>query len=118
MAEAKPSLLEGCNLRCRLRLRGILAIQANVGGFRSLGLAVFRASHLALLQLAGFLAPTIIAPLGHPDLPGRIGNALTLRNQNVNFAQFRGNLFGLVLFPRLVCSGGDPRWYSRDDPSG
>src|SRR5919198_3685813 len=103
--QTKPSLLEGHNLRCRLRLRRILVLHANLGSFRRLWVAVFRTSHLVLLQLAGLLAPTIIAPVGHPDLPGRIGNALTLRNQNLNFAQFRGSLFGLVLFPRLVCSG-------------
>jgi hypothetical protein len=75
-----------------------LAIHANFGGFRRLGFAVFQASPLIILQLAGLLTPTIIGPLGHPYLMGRIGNALTLRNQNVNFAQLRDNLFRTFVF--------------------
>jgi hypothetical protein len=81
---------------------GIWAIRANLWGFRWFGLAVFRAYHLVPLQPADFLTPAIVGSLGHPDLTGRIGNALTLRDQNVNLAQFRGDLFGLVFLPRHV----------------
>jgi hypothetical protein len=57
---------------------GILAIHVNLWDFRRFGLAVFRTYHLIPLQPADFLTPPIIGPLGHPDLTGRIGNALTL----------------------------------------
>src|SRR5262249_38926182 len=59
-----PLLLKGCSFRCSLRLRGIWVIHANLWIFRHFGLAVFRASHLVRLQLAGFLAPAIIGSLG------------------------------------------------------
>jgi hypothetical protein len=52
------------------------------------------------LQCPALLAPAIISALGYPDLTGRIGNALTLRDQHVNLLQLRGNLFRLV---SLLC---------------
>src|SRR4029453_7434920 len=79
-------LFEGRSLRCGLRLIGIFAIHAHFWPFRSFGLAVFRTYHLVPLQLAGFLTPAIVGALGHPNLTGRIGNALTSRDQNVNLA--------------------------------
>jgi hypothetical protein len=79
-----------------------LGIYPNLWGFRRFGLAVFRASHLVRLQLTDFLTPAMIGPLGHADLTRRIGDVLTLRDENVNLAQFPGNLFGLLFFPRRV----------------
>jgi hypothetical protein len=63
-ATLNPLLLEGGGFCCGLRLMGILAIRANLWGFRRFGLGVFRACHLVPLQPADFLTPAIIGPLG------------------------------------------------------
>jgi len=39
------------------------------------------------VKCAALLAPAIISALGKPDLTGRIGNALTSRDQHVNLVQ-------------------------------
>jgi hypothetical protein len=54
------------------------------------------------LEPADFLTPAIVRPLGQPALTNRIGNALTLRDQTINLAQFRSNLLRLVSRPRYV----------------
>jgi hypothetical protein len=38
----------------------------------------------AAAERTALLAPAIISALGNPDLTGRIGNALTSRDQHVN----------------------------------
>ena len=63
---------------------------------------LFRLFRLVPLQRPALLAPAIISALGYPDLTGRIGNALTLRDQYVNLLQLRGNFFSFVSLPRHV----------------
>ena len=63
---------------------------------------LFRLFQLVPLQRAALLAPAIISALSYPDLTGRIGNALTLRDQYVNLLQLRGNFFRFVSIPRYV----------------
>src|SRR5947209_2902623 len=55
---------------------------------------------LVALQPAELLSPAIIRHLGHPDLTDRIGNALALRDQNIDLPQLRNDLFRLVPLPR------------------
>src|SRR5262249_4327994 len=63
---------------------------------------LFRLFQLVPLQRPALLAPAIISALANPDLTGRIGNALTLRDPYVNLLQLRGNFFRSVSLPRHV----------------
>jgi hypothetical protein len=42
------------------------------------------------------LTPAIVGHLAHTDLPDRLRHALALRDQNIDLAQLRDDLFGLV----------------------
>src|SRR5260370_32542017 len=88
--------------RLGLHLIGIAATHADLAlsrALRSFMRWLFRVFHLVPLQRTTLLTPAIIHPLGHPDLTNSIGNALTLRDQNVNLPQLRGDLLRLVSLP-------------------
>ena len=80
---------------------GIVAIHDNTWFFET---GLLRAFDLVSLQPTDFLAPAIVCPLCQPALTNCIGNGLTLRDQNVNLAEFPGNLFRFVSLPRRVGS--------------
>ena len=97
---------------------GIVAIHDNLWGSWFFEIGLLRAFDLVSLQPTDFLTPAIICPLCQPALTNRIGNGLTLRDQNVNLAEFPGNLFRFVSLPRRVGSRGHPRRGNRHDSCG
>src|SRR6266436_8070319 len=101
---SEPLLLEAGGFRLELPLSVIpncadLALSQALWTFMR---QLFRLFQLVPLQRPGPLAPAIISALGYPDLTGRIGNALTLRDQYVNLLQLRANFFRFVSLPRHV----------------
>ena len=87
----KPLLLEAGGFRLELPLSVIpncadLTLSQALWTFMR---QLFRLFQLVPLQRPALLAPAIISALGYPDLTGRIGNALTLRDQYVNLLQLR-----------------------------
>jgi hypothetical protein len=52
-----------------------------------LSLELLQPFHLIALELTKLLTPAIIRHFGHADLADRIGNTLTLRDQNINLSQ-------------------------------
>src|SRR4029078_1124143 len=64
-----------------------------------LELKLLQALDLLDLQPAKLLTPAIVGHLAHTDLPNRLRHALALRDQNVDLAQLRDDLFRLVALP-------------------
>src|SRR5438445_13182607 len=64
-----------------------------------LELKLLQALDLLNLQPAKLLTPAIVGHLAHTDLPDRLRHALALRDQNIDLAQLRDDLFGLVALP-------------------
>src|SRR5262249_33288947 len=64
-----------------------------------LELKVLQALHLLALQPAKLLAPPIIRHLAHPHLADCVRHGLPLRDQNIDLAQLRNDLFRLVSLP-------------------
>src|SRR5262249_61866229 len=100
----EPLLLEAGGFRLELPLSVIpncadLALSQALWTFMRQLFGLFQ---LVPLQRPALLAPAIISALGYPDLTGRIDNALTLRDQYVNFLQLRDNFFRFVSLPRHV----------------
>jgi len=97
----EPLLLEAGGFRLELPLSVIpncadLALSQALWSFMR---QLFRLFQLVPLQRPALLAPAIISALGYPDVTGRIGNALTLRDQYVNLLHLRANFFRFVSLP-------------------
>src|SRR5262245_62277450 len=101
--DLQPLLLEAGGFRLELHLKIVVPNFADLALGRALWSFMCRCFHLIPLQRPALLAPAIISALGYPDLTGRIGNALTLRDQYVNLLQLRGNFFRFVSLHWYVC---------------
>src|SRR5690606_35789765 len=76
--------------------------------------------HLVTLQAAELLAPAVIRELRHADRANRLANRFSLRQQNIDLAQLRDDLFGLMLFlgHSNVLSNGSIAYFREDHFSG
>src|ERR1700756_965015 len=80
-----------------------------------LELKLLQALDLLNLQPAKLLTPAIVGHLAHTDLPNRLRHALALRDQNVDLAQLRDDLFGLVALPCHYSPPGCQKTYLKSD---
>src|SRR5690606_18264700 len=80
----------------------------------------FQPLHLIALQAAELLAPAIIRELRHADRANRLANRSSLRQQNIDLAQLRDDLFGLMLLlgHSNVLSNGSIAYFREDHFSG
>src|SRR5690606_19493965 len=76
--------------------------------------------HLVTLQAAELLAPAVIRELRHADRANRLANRFSLRQQNIDLAQLRDDLFGLMLLlgHSNVLSNGSIAYFREDHFSG
>src|SRR5690606_30098135 len=83
-------------------------------------LEFFQPLHLIALQAAELLAPAIIRELRHADRANRLANRSSLRQQNIDLAQLRDDLFGLMLLlgHSNVLSNGSIAYFREDHFSG
>ena len=77
-------------------------------------LELLQALDLVGLQTPILPAPSVVGDLAHTDLTDRIRHAATLRYQDIDLAQLRDDVFGLVSLPRHegppACSSTTPGW--------
>src|SRR5690606_11396123 len=76
--------------------------------------------HLVALQAAELLAPAVIRKLRHADRANRLANRFSLRQQNIDLAQLRDDLFRLMLLlgHSNVLSNGSIAYFREDHFSG
>src|SRR5690606_9607347 len=76
--------------------------------------------HLVTLQATELLAPPVIRKLRHADQTDRFSDRTTLRQQNIDLAQLRHDLFGFVLLlgHSNVLSNGSIAYFREDHFSG
>src|SRR5665811_2034177 len=65
-------------------------------------LKILQPLHLLGLEPSKLLAPAIVRNLAYADLADRIGNALALRDQDIDLPQLRDKLLRLVPLPRHI----------------
>src|ERR1035441_2886488 len=89
-----------CNLgRIASPVRTYLVFGSDTG---ILCLKILQTLHLLGLEPSELLAPAIVRNLAHPDLADCVGNALALRDQDIDLPQLRDNFLRLVPLPRHI----------------
>src|SRR5690606_1010571 len=86
---SRSSLFQDQLLECQVRDRLAQPV--------ILFLELLQPLHLVTLQATELLAPPVIRKLRHADQTDRFSDRTTLRQQNIDLAQLRHDLFGFVL---------------------